>query len=223
MSNTTTVEYKFNTRRSLLFFKCIVAFAAIVATVFAVGANDLAHYGAAVANHGAVERREFRTVGVEDGVGTIGPGSTILFPGAQGVSVAIDFVFFVGFPFAIIFFGTLLYFASSSTSFSSVCRNDARQLSRYWFVLVTIGTPVFVLLLHACGNFHYQLWCACGVIPSDNCFWLFDVRSFLAGWAGLIGLSALLLLLCGLGTLFLFVLSCRICFDRTVVVSKPSL
>ena len=50
--------------------------------------------------------------------------------------------------------------------------------------------PLVPLFLHLCANLHWQFYCAVGVIKPYNCFWVFDGRSLLVGFAGLIGLAA---------------------------------
>lgn len=44
---------------------------------------------------------------------------------------------------------------------------------------------VVMLILHLFGNVHYQFYCVIGVIPSENCFWLFNWASFVAAPSGI--------------------------------------
>lgn len=73
----------------------------------------------------------------------------------------------------------------------------------YHYPWVVIGLlPLVPLLLHLCGNLHWQFYCAVGAIDANNCFWVFDGRSLLIGGAGLIGL----LIVCAVARLVLCVL-----------------
>jgi hypothetical protein len=69
------------------------------------------------------------------------------------------------------------------------CIHDGKRLgkdckARESIILPAI--PVAMLLMHLLGNVHYQFYCAVGVIPQQNCFWLFNWASFVASIAGLL-------------------------------------
>lgn len=94
---------------------------------------------------------------------------------------------------------------------SICCQNCCRSMAKIVFFL-SVMVPI-ILLLHLFGNIHYRFYCAIGVIPPVNCFWLFNWASFLASLSGILHVCLPLACLC-------VILSLLWRFFRPVVVER---
>jgi hypothetical protein len=68
--------------------------------------------------------------------------------------------------------------------------------------IVVAASIVGIPILHVFGNIHYRFYCAIGVIPAYNCFWLFNWASFFASISGILLIAVPILFLVGLALLF---------------------
>ena len=51
---------------------------------------------------------------------------------------------------------------------------------------------IAVAALHLAGNIHYQIYCGAGVIPEENCYWMMNAFSFLAGASSVFAIGIVL-------------------------------
>ena len=206
-------EYRFNKERTINFFQNITLFASIVLTVFIIGSNDLAYAIINSYNSGGEEvilsRREF-ILNPDVRFQNREQGSFLLFPGSQA-SLVVDGLYLALYGLCVLWLGTMCLFIMTSEKTDDV--------GRYWRFL-SLLVPFCCMICHIFGNFHYQFYCAVGAIPQENCFWMFDYRSFLAGPAAIMAISISGLILSIIFWYTYQIVSCRMFFDEVIIAPE---
>lgn len=175
------VEYRINREKTKSFLENMTLLVSFIATILVIGSNDLfyaltnSYYSETV-----VTRREFILSDVRDVNGRLS-SSFLLFPGLTA-HMMID-VFYLAFSTLLIMVVFPLTIVLNYDSYKYHVLVE--KFEKYWKFL-TLLIPVTTLILHLFGNFYYQFYCDIKVIPQENCFWMFDYRSFLTGVAGII-------------------------------------
>lgn len=150
---------------------CATILLALLVDVVLLGANDLIF---AVAHKHGVDwrRREFVHRN-----GFILPGTNV-----DGIEIDAPFCIFAAIVALICLFlyPMCVYWAVKSiVGANDIWKSRVGDLAAF---ATFCGSPLILLLLHLLGNIHYQFYCAVGVIASENCFWIFDYRSLVAGF-----------------------------------------
>lgn len=97
--------------------------------------------------------------------------------------------------------------------------NKVYHAARWKKRIVAVCTIFTVLAFHLFGNVHYRFYCGIGVIPPENCFYLFDWRSFYMWFSGLFIVGLPLSALIGLVFLFKWLFVTK----KRQIVSSPSM
>lgn len=207
-------EYRFNKERTVNFFQNITLFVSIVLTVFIIGGNDLAYAITNSYNSGQeviLRRREFILNPDVRGFMDREQGSFLLFPGSKAHLVVdgLYLAFWIACTVVIVFAWLCAIFQDPKTD----------DFGRYWRFL-SLLVPFCSMICHIFGNFHYQFYCAVGAIPQENCFWMFDYRSFLTGPAAIMAISIAGLILSIIFWYTYQIISCRMFFDEVIIAPE---
>lgn len=206
-------EYRFNKERTVNFFQNIVLFVSIVLTVFIIGGNDLAYAITNSSNSGQeviLRRREFILNPDVRGFMDREQGSFLLFPGSKA-HLVVDGLYLALWGLCVL----VIVF----TWLCAIFQENTDDFGRYWRFL-SLLVPFCCMICHIFGNFHYQFYCAVGAIPQENCFWMFDYRSFLAGPAGIMAISIAGLILSIIFWYTYQIVTCRMFFDEVIIAPE---
>lgn len=212
------VEYHFNRDKTINFVQNIVVLVSLVLTIFVIGSNDLIY---AIQNNylepgvnATVSRREFVLSVIETRNGKMITGSFLVFPGADKINDILDMFYLIVI--------TTLFILLPVIVVAIVARREYYEpryqelLSRYWRLLF-LFIPIISLIFHLFGNFFYQFYCDVKVIPSENCFWMFDYRSFLMGFAGIITATPAIAVSIFILRYLYRAITCKLCFDKVLI------
>jgi len=147
--------------------------------------------------------------------------SFLLFPGSA-LSVPILDIFYL----VVLGFWILHYIIGSCLEWNwdrdltPKCLSDLQsQLTPPSRALLALCVSI---VFHVSGNMHYQFYYCVGVIPLENRFAIFDIRSFACGPAGLILIAAVLSVAYALFYVLRYVFTGQLCFEKVVVAKSAA-
>jgi hypothetical protein len=190
------------TTKCLRFVRCaLFSLLSLCLFVFLIGGNMIIELCAEAAFNNAKEKDVARQYHVRE-FHVANGGSSLLFPGLAHHSITADVVFIA--LFMVLFVVGLLSAAGYAIVTASRLQNTAtfdsfrrrRRFYRFCYCCccclfptyrnnrcfyIVLAAALACLFTHLLGNLHYAFYYLVGVIPEINLFWLFDLRSFLAG------------------------------------------
>jgi len=203
--------YRFNRYRTVNCCKCFVLLIAILIFIVLIGSNDMIYAITNSLNHDQTNllmRQEFHVV-IDRG----DKMSWMVFPGTELDSI-IDILYIIaaGLIQLIIVFEFFCYTFDEFFSWKDVDFDE--------FFLGAIIFPLLAAIYHLFGNLHYQFYCTVGMLPEENCFWMFDYRSLIMGPAGLIGSAIIVILTVGIFYILFKTITCDFFFDKVTLESN---
>jgi hypothetical protein len=184
-------SYEFSTKR---FYRSLKIIALVASVCISLTITIVLAGGASLFDPQFVEPFLFANDEIDNGKQT-----WFLFPGTSDSIAGLLYMLFVSFVglFATGLIGCLLFRLAAYTlnpDYVDDLVPFEQCILDYPFLFIS-AIPLVPLILHLCGNIHWQFYCVINVIDEQNCFWIFDARSLFISIAGVVEVCLCLLVL----------------------------